>query len=60
MTYECIVYNNGIVLDWFSPVINENDVTETKEGLHIVLGNNNSYDIEKEQYDFYELNEIDK
>jgi hypothetical protein len=59
MTYECIVYKNGIAIDWLSPVINEDDVTETEEGLHIVLGNNDTYDFSKEDYDFYELDELD-
>ncbi len=59
MVYECVLYQNNKPVDCYSPIINEDDVTETEEGLHIIIGNNDSYDISTKQYDFYVLNEIE-
>jgi hypothetical protein len=59
MLYECVLYKDNVPVDCYSPIINEDDVTETEEGLHIIIGNNDSYDISTKQYDFYVLNEIE-
>ncbi|MDD5531117.1 MAG: hypothetical protein PHX21_13950 [bacterium] len=59
MLYECVLYKDNVPVDCYSPIINEDDVTETEEGLHIIIDNNDSYDISTKQYDFYVLNEIE-
>jgi hypothetical protein len=58
MSYECVLYKNGKPIDWYDPIVNEEDIIETEKGLHIILGNNNVYDIPKEKYDSYTLNEL--
>lgn len=58
MNYECVLYKDNVPVDWYSPIINEDDVTETDKGIHVVVGHN-SYDISMAEYDYYEIYEID-
>lgn len=58
MLYECILYLNGIPVDWYSHIVNEDDVVETDSGLCIVEGHTSHY-VSHIEYDCYEINELE-
>jgi hypothetical protein len=58
MLYECILYKDNIPGDRYSPIVNEDDVTETEKGLRIVMGHTSHY-VSHLEYDYYEIYEID-
>ena len=58
MNYECVLYKDNVPVDWYSPIINEDDVIETNMGLRIDIGNTSHY-VSHLEYDYYEINEYD-
>jgi len=56
MSNEVILFDSkNKPIDWFDPV---EKVIETKEGIDIYHNNNNIYNVKKEFYHHYTINEI--